>query len=169
VSTTESAADNGVNVAALLDARNALTDAPEAAEFTWRASNEWLRGSCDAVGGRRLSALAWQLEHGDDAGAAAAELEPVYRDTLEQLRRVEGQGGGLCRDVVAVDSDLELGGRVEGNVPAAARCRLDAEPSDARAVDLSAVLDLVPDDRCQRVEEHLRVLLVPGPSPCPPT
>jgi hypothetical protein len=31
MSTTESAADNGVNVAALLDARNALTDAPVAA------------------------------------------------------------------------------------------------------------------------------------------
>ncbi|HWK29994.1 MAG TPA: OsmC family protein [Solirubrobacter sp.] len=45
MSTTESAADNGVNVEALLDARNALTDAPEGAEFTWRATNEWLRGT----------------------------------------------------------------------------------------------------------------------------
>src|ERR1700755_810775 len=45
MSTTEAAADNGVNTQALLDARNALTDAPEAAEFTWRATNEWLRGT----------------------------------------------------------------------------------------------------------------------------
>jgi uncharacterized OsmC-like protein len=45
MSAIESAADNGVNVEALLDARNALVDAPEAAEFTWRASNEWLRGT----------------------------------------------------------------------------------------------------------------------------
>jgi uncharacterized OsmC-like protein len=38
-------ADNGVNVQALLDARMALVDAPEGAQFTWRASNEWLRGT----------------------------------------------------------------------------------------------------------------------------
>jgi hypothetical protein len=42
---TESAADNGVNVQALLEARAALTDAPEAAEFTWRATTEWVRGT----------------------------------------------------------------------------------------------------------------------------
>jgi len=46
MSTTETAAaDNGVNTQALLDARTALVDAPEAAEFTWRATNEWLRGT----------------------------------------------------------------------------------------------------------------------------
>lgn len=36
--------DNGVNVQALLDAREALADAPEAAQFTWRASSTWDRG-----------------------------------------------------------------------------------------------------------------------------
>ena len=45
MSTAESTADNGVNVQALLDARDALTDAPDAADFTWRASNEWLWGT----------------------------------------------------------------------------------------------------------------------------
>ncbi len=42
---SETPIDNGVNVQALLDARTALTDAPEAAQFTWRASNEWVRGT----------------------------------------------------------------------------------------------------------------------------
>jgi len=37
--------DNGVNVAALLEAKEALTNAPEAAEFKWRASCEWLNGT----------------------------------------------------------------------------------------------------------------------------
>ncbi|MEL7447588.1 MAG: OsmC family protein [Pseudomonadota bacterium] len=37
--------DNGVNVEALLGARAALTEAPEAARFVWRASNEWVRGT----------------------------------------------------------------------------------------------------------------------------
>ena len=38
-------ADNGVNVAHLLGARQALTDAPEAAQFQWRARCDWLRGT----------------------------------------------------------------------------------------------------------------------------
>jgi uncharacterized OsmC-like protein len=37
-------ADNGVNVQALLDAREALKGAPEAAQFTWRASSKWQGG-----------------------------------------------------------------------------------------------------------------------------
>lgn len=42
---TESPIDNGVNVAALLEAREALGAAPEAAEFEWRASCEWIHGT----------------------------------------------------------------------------------------------------------------------------
>ena len=37
-------ADNGVNVQALLEAREALKRAPEAAQFTWRASSKWQGG-----------------------------------------------------------------------------------------------------------------------------
>ena len=36
--TTNTPVDNGVNVEALLGARDALTDAPEAAQFKWRAT-----------------------------------------------------------------------------------------------------------------------------------
>ena len=35
---------NGVNVQALLDAREVLKGAPEAAQFTWRASAKWQNG-----------------------------------------------------------------------------------------------------------------------------
>ena len=42
---TDNPVDNGVNVQALLDARSALSDAPEAAEFTWRASCTWRNGT----------------------------------------------------------------------------------------------------------------------------
>lgn len=38
------AVQNGVNVEALLAAREALTEAPEAAQFTWRAECSWLEG-----------------------------------------------------------------------------------------------------------------------------
>ena len=37
--------NNGVNVAALLGAREALAATPEAARFTWRARSEWLNGT----------------------------------------------------------------------------------------------------------------------------
>jgi uncharacterized OsmC-like protein len=37
--------DNGVNVAAILEAREAMTQAPAAAAFEWRASNEWVNGT----------------------------------------------------------------------------------------------------------------------------
>jgi uncharacterized OsmC-like protein len=43
--TTKTPADNGVNVQALLDARTALSDAPEGAKFQWRASGEWVNGT----------------------------------------------------------------------------------------------------------------------------
>lgn len=43
--TQESPVSNGVNVQALLDARNALAGAPEGAKFTWKASNEWAGGT----------------------------------------------------------------------------------------------------------------------------
>jgi uncharacterized OsmC-like protein len=39
------AVDNGVNVAALLGAREALAAAPEAAQFRWRARCEWIKGT----------------------------------------------------------------------------------------------------------------------------
>jgi uncharacterized OsmC-like protein len=39
------AVDNGVNVEALLGAREALTEAPEAAAFKWRAKCQWVKGT----------------------------------------------------------------------------------------------------------------------------
>lgn len=45
MTTTDTPINNGVNVQALLDARSALTEAPEGAQFTWRASTEWVNGT----------------------------------------------------------------------------------------------------------------------------
>jgi len=42
---TDRPVDNGVNVGALLEARTALTAAPPAAQFTWRASCTWRNGT----------------------------------------------------------------------------------------------------------------------------
>ena len=45
MTTTGTPVDNGVNTAALLDAREALSGAPQAAEFTWRATCSWVNGT----------------------------------------------------------------------------------------------------------------------------
>lgn len=42
---TDVQVDNGVNVEALLGAREALTEAPEAAKFAWRAKCKWVNGT----------------------------------------------------------------------------------------------------------------------------
>src|SRR5262249_5866391 len=42
---TATPVDNGVNVEALLGAREALTAAPQAAAFKWRASCKWVNGT----------------------------------------------------------------------------------------------------------------------------
>jgi uncharacterized OsmC-like protein len=44
-STDATTVDNGVNIEALRGARQALTDAPEAAKFEWSATCEWVRGT----------------------------------------------------------------------------------------------------------------------------
>ncbi len=45
MTTTHTPVDNGVNVEALLGARQALSENPEAASFTWRATCEWQNGT----------------------------------------------------------------------------------------------------------------------------
>jgi len=45
MSDTATPVDNGVDVTFLLGARELLGTTPEAAQFTWRATNEWVRGT----------------------------------------------------------------------------------------------------------------------------
>ena len=45
MSVTKNPVNNGVNVDALLAARQALTDAPAAAQFKWRATCDWVKGT----------------------------------------------------------------------------------------------------------------------------
>ena len=65
---TDRPVDNGVNVQALLDARNALSAAPEAAQFTWRASCTWRNGT---------------HSHSTVAGFAGLGAEQQHRATYE--------------------------------------------------------------------------------------
>jgi len=45
MTTMHTQVDNGVNVEAILGARDALTETPAAAQFKWRATSEWINGT----------------------------------------------------------------------------------------------------------------------------
>jgi uncharacterized OsmC-like protein len=55
--------DNGVNVEALLGAREALTEAPEAARFVWRAESEWKNGTHTQSSVNRFFGLGEEQSH----------------------------------------------------------------------------------------------------------
>lgn len=60
---SQTVADNGVNVGALLGAREALTAAPEAAKFQWRASSVWVRGTHTKTAVNSFSGLGEMQQH----------------------------------------------------------------------------------------------------------
>jgi uncharacterized OsmC-like protein len=55
--------DNGVNTAALLGARDALREAPAAAEFTWRVTSEWVGGTHSKQTIEHFTGLGAQQQH----------------------------------------------------------------------------------------------------------
>jgi uncharacterized OsmC-like protein len=64
MTTTETpAVDNGVDLDALLGAREALTAAPEAAQFQWRARCEWVRGTHSRTTVEDFSGLGAEHAH----------------------------------------------------------------------------------------------------------
>jgi uncharacterized OsmC-like protein len=61
--TTTTDVNNGVNVEALLGARQALTDAPQAAQFTWRASCSWVHGTHSRSSVEKFYGLGAEQSH----------------------------------------------------------------------------------------------------------
>ena len=131
--------DNGVNVEALINAREALTDAPEAAQFKWRATCEWKNGthSNTTVEGyfglgeehRHRTTFDFDADHpevfaSEDNGATPVEIVLVglascltagvaavaqYREI--QLRSVTAvvEGGMDIQGILGIDSDVRNG------------------------------------------------------------
>ena len=60
---TDQPVDNGVDVAALLEARTALSEAPEAAQFEWRAECEWVNGTHSHSSVRSYFGLGEEQSH----------------------------------------------------------------------------------------------------------
>ena len=131
--------NNGVNVDALLAAREALKSAPEAAEFTWRASCKWLNGThsrstVDSYHGlgqeqKHRTEFSFEADHpeifaSEDNGATPVELvlvglascltagiAAVAQHRNIQLRSVTAtiEGDMDIQGILGIDSDVRNG------------------------------------------------------------
>jgi uncharacterized OsmC-like protein len=131
--------DNGVNVEALLGARAALTEAPVAAHFKWRATCDWVRGthSRTTVEGfyglgaeqSRGKSFRYDADHpevfaSEDKGATPVEfvlaalascltagIAAVAQNRNIQLRSVKAtlEGGMDLQGILGIDSDVRNG------------------------------------------------------------
>jgi uncharacterized OsmC-like protein len=136
---TENPVDNGVNVEALLGAREALTEAPDAAKFKWRASVKWINGthSRSTVDGffglgeeqKHKSTFTFDADHpeifaSEDHGATPVELvlaglascltagvAAVAQNRDIQLRSVSAtlEAGMDVRGILGADPDVRNG------------------------------------------------------------
>jgi uncharacterized OsmC-like protein len=130
---------NGVNVEALLAAREALRDAPEAAKFTWRASCKWRNGthSQTTINGFRglgdeqkhKTEFSFDADHpeifaSEDLGATPIEyvlvglascltagVAAVAQNRGIQLRSVEAtlEGSMNIQGILGIDADVRNG------------------------------------------------------------
>jgi len=161
MTTTKKPVDNGVNVEALLGARQALTEAPEAAKFTWRAKCEWVRGthSRSTVEGffglgeeqKHKGTFSLEADHpevfaSEDHGATPVEIvlaglascltagvAAVAQHREIQLRSVTAtlEGGMDIQGILGVDSDVRNG--FDG-VKVTYNIDADASPDDIKAL-----------------------------------
>ena len=136
---TETPVNNGVNVEALLGAREALASAPEAAQFKWRASCEWQNGthSNSTVEGffglgeeqHHRTRYSFDADHpeifaSEDNGATPVEyvlvglagcltagVAAVAQNREIQLRKVSAtiEGDMDVRGILGMDSDIRNG------------------------------------------------------------
>jgi uncharacterized OsmC-like protein len=60
---TAAPTDNGINLQALLDARVALSDDPELAEFQWRVSSVWVNGTHSRSSMQSFTGLRAEQSH----------------------------------------------------------------------------------------------------------
>src|SRR6201996_5825958 len=81
-------ADNGVNVQALLDAREVLKGAPEAAAFTWRASAKWNSGVHSTIKVQSFFGLGQEQNHLQESTFEADHPE-VFAATDKGITPIE--------------------------------------------------------------------------------
>ncbi len=79
---TDISVSNGVNTEALLGARAALSEAPDMAEFVWRASCTWVRGTHSVSKLESFSGLGEEHTHNTNDTYSADHPECFASDDL---------------------------------------------------------------------------------------
>jgi len=130
---------NGVNVEALLGAREALSKAPQAAKFTWRATCKWMHGTHSRTSVKGYYGLGQEQSHrteftfdmdhpevfaSEDNGATPVEMvltglagcltagvAAVAQHRKIQLRSVKAtlEGGMDIQGILGIDADVRNG------------------------------------------------------------
>ena len=102
---TDTTVDNGVNVEALLGAREALTAAPEAAQFRWRATCKWMNGTHSRSTVEEFFGLGADQQHKTEFSFEADHPE-IFASEDNGATPVEyvlvGLGGCLTAGIAAV-------------------------------------------------------------------
>jgi uncharacterized OsmC-like protein len=91
---------NGVNVEALLGAREALKGAPEAAQFTWRASSTWRHGVESTVTIQNYFGLGQEQNHKEESVFRADHPE-IFAATDNAITPIEYLLVGLASCLTA--------------------------------------------------------------------
>jgi uncharacterized OsmC-like protein len=153
--------DNGVNVEALLGAREALSSAPEAAQFMWRASCQWMNGTHSHSTIESFYGLGQEQKHkkrftfdadhpeifaSEDKGATPVEyvlvglascltagIAAVAQNRGIQLRSVSAtvEGGMDIQGILGIDRDVRNG--FDG-IKVTYNIDADATPDEIRAL-----------------------------------
>jgi uncharacterized OsmC-like protein len=161
MSITKQPVDNGVNVEALLGARKALGETPEAAKFEWRARCEWKHGTYSRTTVEEFYGLGAEQRHktkfvfdadhpeifaSEDRGATPVEIvlaglascltagiAAVAQNREIQLNRVTAtlEGGMDVQGILGMDSDVRNG--FDG-IKVSYEIDADATPDEIRAL-----------------------------------
>jgi uncharacterized OsmC-like protein len=91
---------NGVNVQALLEAREVLKGAPEAAQFTWRASAKWQHGVHSTIKVQSFFGLGEEHDHIEESVFEADHPE-VFAATDNGITPIEYLLVGLASCLTA--------------------------------------------------------------------
>jgi len=158
---TATPVDNGVNTEFLLAARDMLTAQPEGAQFTWRVSNTWVKGthsrsSVDGffgLGAEQKHRATYQFDgdhpelfQAEDNGATPVELllvslascltagvAAVAQNREIQLRSVSAilEGDMDVRGILGADPDVRNG---FNRIKVSYKIDADASPDDIKAL-----------------------------------
>ena len=161
MTSTATPVNNGVNVDALLGARTALTDAPDAANFEWRATCEWRNGthSTSNVDGffglgaeqKHRTTYSFDVDHpeifaSEDNGATPVEYVLVGLAgcltagvaAVAQMREIQlnsvsatVEGAMDVRGILGMDTDVRNG---FSSIKVTYRIDADATPDEIKAL-----------------------------------